>query len=256
MTADDNSATSGFGFGYGPGVVPLQQSTAVLAAPIRLAILETDTPQPKALERNVSNVLSISAYDVVNDPESYPALQDVDAVLITGSKATAFHDDPWIVKLVEYTKRAIDSGVKVVGICFGHQIVGRAMGAKLGTGDKGWEIAVTEVDLTPKGKEIFQLEKMRIHQMHRDVVFNFPKDAVSLGYNALCRIHSMYSPGKYITVQGHPEFTEEIMTEILFNRHTSGVFSDDMYADAMKRSPVPHDGVAIARAFIKFMREG
>ncbi|KAJ4204259.1 hypothetical protein NW767_004451 [Fusarium falciforme] len=250
------------------------------AAPLRLAILEADTPQPQTRDRyggytgvftlllnaaanslkppqKLDEIVTIKGYDVVNELHSYPALEDIDAILITGSRHTAFDNDPWIVKLVEYTKKAIETDrVRVVGICFGHQIIGRAAGAKLGRSDKGWEIAVTEVDLTAKGKEIFGLDKMRIHQMHRDIVFEFPPNSIPLGSNAICEVQAFYSPGRYISVQGHPEFTDEIISEILFNRHTVGIFSDELYADAMKRAPIPHDGVAIARAFLKFMREG
>jgi hypothetical protein len=32
--------------------------------------------------------------------------------------------------------------------------VGRAMGMKVGRSDKGWEVSVTDVDLTEKGREI------------------------------------------------------------------------------------------------------
>ncbi|KAM6519330.1 hypothetical protein FALCPG4_012973 [Fusarium falciforme] len=250
------------------------------AAPLRLAILEADTPQPQTRDRyggytgvftallnaaanslkppqKLDEIVTIKGYDVVNELHSYPALEDIDAILITGSRHTAFDNDPWIVKLVEYTKKAIETDrVRVVGICFGHQIIGRAAGAKLGRSDKGWEIAVTEVDLTAKGKEIFGLDKMRIHQMHRDIVFEFPPNSIPLGSNAICEVQAFYSPGRYISVQGHPEFTDEIISEILFNRHTVGIFSDELYADAMKRAPIPHDGVAIARAFLKFIREG
>ena len=50
--------------------------------------------------------------------------------------------------------------VRVIGVCFGHQIVGRAMGAKVARSDKGWEASVYEVFLTPKGKDIFGKEKL------------------------------------------------------------------------------------------------
>ncbi|KAL6796665.1 class I glutamine amidotransferase-like protein [Trichoderma afarasin] len=248
--------------------------------PLRLLILEADTPQPitnakyggyrgvftalltAAAEsmvppRQLSDVATITAHNIVEDMQSYPPLDDVDAVLITGSRHTAYEDDPWILKLVEYARQAIDTGrIKVVGVCFGHQIIGRAMGARLGRSDKGWEVAVTEVDLTDKGKAIFQLDKMRIHQMHRDVVLEFPKGAVPLGGNDMCPVQAMYSPGRYISVQGHPEFTGDIVTEVLTNRHKAGIFSDDMFDDGMKRTPIEHDGVAIAKAFLNFMRSG
>lgn len=91
--------------------------------------------------------------------------------------------------------------------------------------------------------------------MHRDVVQTFPSDAIPLGSNAFCPVQAMYLPGRYLTVQGHPEFTEEIISEILFNRHTVGVFSDQVYTEGMKRAPIPHDGVAVGKAFLKFIRQ-
>ena len=46
-------------------------------------------------------------------------------------------------------------GTPVVGICFGHQIIGRALGSRVGRNTEGWEIAVSTVDLTEAGKELF-----------------------------------------------------------------------------------------------------
>lgn len=47
-----------------------------------------------------------------------------------------------------------------MGVCFGHQIVGRAMGAKVGRneGGSGWEVSVTDVHLTTEGKKVFDEE--------------------------------------------------------------------------------------------------
>ena len=91
--------------------------------------------------------------------------------------------------------------------------------------------------------------------MHRDIVFDYPRNAQPIGSNSLCTNQGMYLPGRYITVQGHPEFTDEIISEILYNRHKVGIFPDGVYEDGMKRAPIPHDGVAVARAFLKFMQE-
>lgn len=91
--------------------------------------------------------------------------------------------------------------------------------------------------------------------MHTDIVAEFPPDAVPLGGNDICSVQAMYAPGKYIAVQGHPEFTQDIVTEILFNRHTVGVFTDELYNDGMARVANEHDGFAIAKAFLKFLRD-
>jgi GMP synthase-like glutamine amidotransferase len=152
--------------------------------PIRLAIFEADTPQPRTdikyggyggvftglltasaqsmtPPRDISSIATLSIHDIVNDLNSYPALDDIDGILISGSKHNAYDDYEWTLKLVAYTKQAIETGrVKVVGVCFGHQIIGRAMGANVGKSDRGWEVAVTDVDLTPEGKSVFELEKL------------------------------------------------------------------------------------------------
>lgn len=96
----------------------------------------------------------------------------------------------------------------------------------------------------------------RIHQMHRDIVYEYPKGAIPLASNDICAVQGMYLPGKYITVQGHPEFTEELITEVINIRHDGGIFPDDVFEDAMKRAGAPHDGVAIAKGFIRFLRSG
>lgn len=67
---------------------------------------------------------------------------------------------------MEFTKSAIhycgeeNRRIKVVGVCFGHQIVGRAMGNKVQKSERGWEVSVLEVPLTDEGKRIFGMEQM------------------------------------------------------------------------------------------------
>ncbi len=66
----------------------------------------------------------------------------------------------------------------------------------------------------------------------------------------------MYIPKRVITLQGHPEFTAEIMAELLGKRHGQKIFSDEVYGEAMARVGRPQDGVLIAQAFLRFLMEG
>ena len=62
---------------------------------------------------------------------------------------------------MEYTKKAFeDKRVKIFAICFGHQILARALGARVGRNTAGWELAVCEVDLTETGKQLFGRDKL------------------------------------------------------------------------------------------------
>jgi len=247
--------------------------------PLRIAILECDTPLDgtrakygtyggvftsllkagaDALQHpglTSSSGLDLSTYDVVH-AQLYPSLEEIDAVLLTGSRYNSFDDDPWIVNLVEYTKTVLaQDRVRIIGVCFGHQIVGRAMGVKVGRSEGGWETSVTAVDLTKRGQEIFGRSALALHQMHRDAVFSLPPEVESLAYTSSCAVQSMYIPNHLLTVQGHPEFTEEIMRELLETRHKSGIFDDEMFRDSMSRVDKYQDGVVVASTFLQFVLE-
>jgi GMP synthase-like glutamine amidotransferase len=214
---------------------------------------------------------------VVKLNESIPVL-----ILYPFTEHNSFDNDPWILKLVDFTKKILEtqSRIRVLGICFGHQIVGRALGAKVARGTQGWEVSVTPLDLTSLGKEIFgvdvlvrfpfpfvsglenlssnanhlqETKKQSIHQMHQDMVYEYPKDVLPLAHTTRCENQGMYAKGRLITVQGHPEFNREMVTHILTARHDAGVFKDEIYEDGIKRVGETHGGEVIARAFVRFL---
>lgn len=89
--------------------------------------------------------------------------------------------------------------------------------------------------------------------MHKDIVFEYPDGVQPLGSTSRCKVQGMYVPGRVMTVQGHPEFTEEILVEILEVRHEQGVFGDEIYEEAMARVGRKHDGVLVGTRFIEFL---
>lgn len=103
------------------------------------------------------------------------------------------------------------------------------------------------------------LRKLTIHQnifqMHKDIVYEYPPEVEQLAYTDKCATQGMYIKGRLITVQGHPEFTEEIVRELLVARHASGIFDTETFEDAMGRVNKDHDGVKVAQAFLKFIIE-
>ena len=72
-------------------------------------------------------------------PQDY---QGFDAVLITGSASDSFSDEPWIVRLREEVAQLLRQGVKLVGICFGHQIISLCLGVPVERSANGWGAAL------------------------------------------------------------------------------------------------------------------
>lgn len=91
--------------------------------------------------------------------------------------------------------------------------------------------------------------------MHRDIVYEYPDSVQKLGHSPPCAVQGMYIKDRLITVQGHPEFTADIVEELLESRHERGIFDDAMFEDGMKRVRERHDGVAVGAAFIRFLLE-
>jgi hypothetical protein len=91
--------------------------------------------------------------------------------------------------------------------------------------------------------------------MHRDIVYEYPKGVEELGASTRCSVQGMYAKGRIITVQGHPEFNQQIMTDLLETRHAQGIFNDELYEDGMARVGNHHDGVAVSSAFLRFLLE-
>ncbi|CAM1502346.1 Fc.00g043300.m01.CDS01 [Cosmosporella sp. VM-42] len=243
-----------------------------MAQAFRLAVLECDTPFPavkkihgsyaeifrKLLTKGLQGLgtdvqLDLTLWDVV-EAQEYPSVDDVDGFLLTGSKHSAFEDDPWIVKLVDFVKEVHTKTSKpVVGICFGHQIVGRALGANVGVNPGGWEISVVEVPFNEEGQKVFGVSSLELHQMHRDAVLEVPEGVVNLGSSPACKVQGLYEPGRILTLQSHPEFDPSIMIEILESRHKAKMFDDEMFNDGMKRAQRPHGGTLVSTKIWKFL---
>lgn len=74
---------------------------------------------------------------------------------------SAYKDVPWINRLVQYTAAALRTPhVKVIGVCFGHQIIGRALNVPVKLNNMGWEMAVLPIALTPVGESLFLKDKL------------------------------------------------------------------------------------------------
>ncbi|TVY46928.1 putative glutamine amidotransferase-like protein [Lachnellula occidentalis] len=247
--------------------------------PLRIAVLECGAPLPKTASKyggygGVFKALLNSAADALSYPglssssglqitnfdveiaQEYPSLEDIDAILITGSKYNAFDNDAWILKLVAFVEVILKQRrVRIIGVCFGHQIVGRAMEVKVFRSEEGWEASVTAMDLTKRGQEIFGRPALALHQMHRDIVYEYPEGVEELAYTEKCAVQGMYVAKRLITVQGHPEFNEEIVREILDARHTLGIFDAATYQEMMGRVDKYQDGLVVAQAFLRFLLE-
>ncbi|KAF8411344.1 hypothetical protein HHK36_003891 [Tetracentron sinense] len=165
-----------------------------------------------AEEGETWDVYKVAGGEFPDDEE----LRFYDGFVITGSCNDAHGNDVWICKLLNLLKKLDSMKKKVLGICFGHQILSRALGGKTGRA-KGWDIGVTTVNL--KSSKLFTALKMpsllSIIECHRDEVRELPHKAEVMAWSEKTGIE-MFKYGDHIMgIQGHPEYTKDILLHLL-----------------------------------------
>ncbi len=156
-----------------------------------------------------------------------------DAYLITGSPMGVYDPDPWIAELGDFIRAAYAAGKKLVGICFGHQMLAHALGGHSAKSEKGWGLGLKQFDVgVRKPWMTAALGQFSLHFVHQDQVIQLPPGAELLGGNEFCPNLFFTIENRVLGIQGHPEFNAEVMGEIISSR--IGIFGEHLASAAVR----------------------
>ena len=149
----------------------------------------------------------------------YPDPSGIDGLIITGSVCSVQDREPWSVVATEWVTKVIGAGIPILGICYGHQMLGDILGAPVGLNPRGREIGVSPV--TQIGDDpLFQglAETFSVIQTHVDAVLTCPDEAQVIATNEKTRIQALAHGDLVRGIQWHPEFDDEIITQYVHAR--------------------------------------
>ena len=197
----------------------------------------------KRLFSGVSPAPELVSYDVRQGP---PERIDCDAYLITGSRHSVYDDLPWIEPLVAFLREVLAANRKIVGICFGHQLMAHYFGGRVAPATQGWAVGVHDSRVVARDEWMpDDCSNFALLSSHKDQVVEMPANARLYLSNDFCPISGFTMGDQVITVQGHPEFNKAYSRALMDYRqeqlgegvHARGVASlaDDTSEQEMAR---------------------
>lgn len=230
---------------------------------IRLGILKADDVRPQWLDQygeysdqiasllhRLDTSIRFTVYDVQRG--HYPAdIDEQQGYLITGSRHSVYEPLPWIARLMEFVRQLDRARKKMVGICFGHQLMAHALGGETRKAEQGWGLGVHSVTFNASVAEVIERgQNLRWLVSHQDQVVRPAAGAsVVAGSpfcpNAICQI------GQHVlSFQGHPEFVKGYADALM--RYRRSDYSDELFNKAQHSLDTPTDELLLARWILDF----
>ncbi|MDZ7788383.1 MAG: GMP synthase [Halofilum sp. (in: g-proteobacteria)] len=136
-------------------------------------------------------------------------MNECDAWLFSGSTWSVYDRESWILRGREFVCALHEARRPTVGVCFGHQLVARALGGEVEKASIGLGVGVhTTRILERRPWMVPPRERLALLVSHQDQVTRLPEEAVLLASHGVCPC-DMYQVGEHILgLQPHPEFSK------------------------------------------------
>jgi GMP synthase (glutamine-hydrolysing) len=149
--------------------------------------------------------------------EPMPDPNDFAGIIVTGSSASLVRLEPWMEDAAAVVVRARDAGRPVLGVCFGHQLVGFAFGGRVVANPRGWEIGTSTVTLHDAGRRDWLFadlpDTLQVNLVHQDMIEpgSTPASVQVLAGNDMTDVQAVAVDEHVRGVQFHPEGTGAIV---------------------------------------------
>jgi GMP synthase (glutamine-hydrolysing) len=167
-----------------------------------------------------------AARDLRGDGCVLPGPRDADAFVITGSASSVTERAPWILRAEQLVRAIVGARRPLLGICFGHQIIARALGGEVVRNPRGREIGTMPLQRVADDPIFAGLPRaFDVHGTHADVVARLPPGAEVLATTPRDPVAAFRVGDRARGVQFHPEFDADVMRGYL--RVRSGALRDE-----------------------------
>jgi GMP synthase (glutamine-hydrolysing) len=150
-----------------------------------------------------------------------PHLDTVKGVVVAGSHAMVTENLDWSLELEAWIPKLIEKKIPLLGICYGHQLMARAMGGTVDYHPEGLEIGTTDIACILKENDdpLFAgfPQRFKAHVVHSQTVIRLPASSVAIAKNEFEPHHAFRIGPCAWGVQFHPEYDAAIETAYVEN---------------------------------------
>lgn len=187
------------------------------------------------------------------DGEIPDDIEAVDAWLTTGSKFGVNDDLTWIRDLEAFIRRLWEAGKPLVGICFGHQLIARALGGEVVKSPRGWGVGLSFNRVTDRAEWMTPPRAtLDLVVSHQDQVERLPPETRVLAGSDFCPYYLMQVGEHFLGVQGHPEFSPAYSRDLMALRRS--VVGDQRVREGEASLDSAVDDEVMVRWILDFMR--
>jgi len=191
------------------------------------------------------------SYTVYDAQSSLPNDIDCAAYIITGSKCSVYDDSAWIRELAEFVAKILAAGRKIIGVCFGHQLMAHFFGGKVVPAAAGWAVGVHTSFVVEHNAWMNNAEtQVALLSSHKDQVESLPEGATTYLSNDFCPIGGFTVGSQIITVQGHPEFSKGYAHELMTMRQS--ILGEKVFQAGVASLSQPTDELLVAQWLLAF----
>ncbi|MEA3412403.1 MAG: glutamine amidotransferase [Pseudomonadota bacterium] len=144
-----------------------------------------------------------------------PSPGSIAGAIVTGSNTMVTDGLDWARSTARWLREASDTGLPILGVCFGHQLLAQVLGGKVGNNPNGVEVGTVRARLTPDASRDTILADMpseaSVNASHRQAVLELPPGAIRLAATDKDANHAFRVGDSVWGVQFHPEFDREIV---------------------------------------------
>lgn len=143
-------------------------------------------------------------------------VEECDAYLITGSRHGVNDGMQWIDDLCEFVRELWSLRIPLIGVCFGHQLMARALGGTVRKAEQGWGLGLSFNQLHERREWMTPYQDhLDLLVSHQDQVTILPPQAQVLASSEFCPYYLVQYGDHFVSVQGHPEFTKGYSRDLL-----------------------------------------